>query len=721
MRARIDQLNRRAWNDMQTDFQEALALAREALAESERISYSEGGAFACLNIGWIMCYLGRSDESRVAFEKAQKYYAALDDPLGRSKALNGLGVMNYHVSRYERALDYYTQSLDVARRHGLRDREAATLNNIGEVCADLGNYKEGLDYFLKAYDTAPEAHSPELRAVILLNIGKSFVLQENFVLAEEFVRKALDLAESEKLSILVASCWDMLGRISRGTGDDPEAELRFRKAVALAEKFQSCREIIEAQLDLGSLLLGRGGIDEAWEILDRAARTADEVHANSLYFAALERLAEAHERKGDFRTALDYFRRYARYEREVQNEDTTRKIKDVQVQYEMERTLREAEIYRLRNIELKEKSDGLEEVNKQVLTISEIGRRITSSLDMATVISTLYESLCTLMVTDLFALAFYDSSTESLRYAAYIEDGQNIARGSVPLDPGKSFSAWCVRNASRVFIRDLESEYRDYLEGEPKNLQGRQGRSFIYLPLSIENTVIGVMMVQSWKKESYTDHHLRFLTALAPYVAIAMENAMIHVRMEELNHELKREKEQLERATQQISYLANHDSLTGLPNRRLLFELLRKSLEIAHRAGTKVGILYVDLDDFKPINDRFGHVAGDRTLAEIAARLQSALRASDTIARVGGDEFIAVLNQVRGRPDVEAAARKVLEACDAPIETLGEPCRIGASMGIAIFPDDGDTLEGILHCADSAMYTIKHTTKRGYAFYGAKS
>ncbi|MCK7503661.1 MAG: GGDEF domain-containing protein [Desulfobacterales bacterium] len=197
-------------------------------------------------------------------------------------------------------------------------------------------------------------------------------------------------------------------------------------------------------------------------------------------------------------------------------------------------------------------------------------------------------------------------------------------------------------------------------------------------------------------------------------MAIALENALIHVRVEELNRELQREKEQLERATHQISYLANHDSLTGLPNRRLLFELLRKSFDMARRSGSKVGIIYVDLDDFKPINDKFGHLAGrPRPGGDFRA---PAVRAPGLgHRRPGGRRRVrgAVLNHVRGKPDVESAARKVLEVCDAPLDFLGESCRIGASMGIALFPDDGDSWRALVHCADSAMYTIKHIFEKG--------
>jgi len=138
-------------------------------------------------------------------------------------------------------------------------------------------------------------------------------------------------------------------------------------------------------------------------------------------------------------------------------------------------------------------------------------------------------------------------------------------------------------------------------------------------------------------------HHLvadlpaGLLEPLAPYIAIAVENALIHDRLEELNKALSVEKRRLERATLKISHLANHDSLTGLPNRRLLFELANKALETARRAGSILGILFMDMDDFKPINDNFGHAVGDDLLRQVARRLHGAVRARPLHAAVPPD------------------------------------------------------------------------------------
>ncbi|MDA8425832.1 MAG: GGDEF domain-containing protein, partial [Treponema sp.] len=148
----------------------------------------------------------------------------------------------------------------------------------------------------------------------------------------------------------------------------------------------------------------------------------------------------------------------------------------------------------------------------------------------------------------------------------------------------------------------------------------------------------------------------------------------------------------------------------------LLFELLQKTFDISARSASKVAVIYIDLDDFKPINDRLGHFAGDKALVVMAERLRSLLRSSDTVARVGGDEYIAVLANVSDREQIRLAAAKILDGCVKSFSIDGHECCISLSMGIAIYPDDGSDIETIVGAADKAMYGIKRAQKNGFAF-----
>ena len=164
---------------------------------------------------------------------------------------------------------------------------------------------------------------------------------------------------------------------------------------------------------------------------------------------------------------------------------------------------------------------------------------------------------------------------------------------------------------------------------------------------------------------------------------------------------------ELERSRAALHVEATHDPLTGLANRRLFYDRLQQAIRHAHRYGGKVGILYVDLDRFKDINDKFGHHVGDAVLTEVAKRLSSCIRDSDTVARLGGDEFVVLLDGVQGREDYLAAAHKIEQALNANSSFYGLDVEIAASIGQALYPDDGADEDSLIRAADAAMYRIK--------------
>ncbi len=166
-----------------------------------------------------------------------------------------------------------------------------------------------------------------------------------------------------------------------------------------------------------------------------------------------------------------------------------------------------------------------------------------------------------------------------------------------------------------------------------------------------------------------------------------------------------------------LKYLAYHDRLTGLANRSLLFGRLSHSLSAAGRNHTRVATLFIDLDGFKEINDRYGHEGGDIVLKTVAGRFQSAVRASDTVARIGGDEFIVVLADITETAQVGPVADKLLATLEAPISLAeGRTCRVGASIGISMYPGNGREMDELLEAADNAMYQSKKSGRNRYQF-----
>ncbi len=167
---------------------------------------------------------------------------------------------------------------------------------------------------------------------------------------------------------------------------------------------------------------------------------------------------------------------------------------------------------------------------------------------------------------------------------------------------------------------------------------------------------------------------------------------------------------------QQAENLAKHDPLTELPNLRGTTESLHHTLAVARRGGFYVGALFIDLDGFKSVNDTFGHATGDVVLRAVADRLLSCVRDSDFVGRIGGDEFLVVLSHVRRPEDAGIVAKNIIKKISQPIDAGKDHCKIGASVGIAIFPDHGSDEASLIDAADEAMYTVKNIGKNTLAF-----
>ena len=170
----------------------------------------------------------------------------------------------------------------------------------------------------------------------------------------------------------------------------------------------------------------------------------------------------------------------------------------------------------------------------------------------------------------------------------------------------------------------------------------------------------------------------------------------------------------LARTAAELEHLAHHDPMTKLPNRTLLVERLAQAIAVAQRAKTQILVLYVDLDNFKSINDTRGHGAGDRVLEVTGERISAALRLGDIACRVGGDEFVLVCATTEAAADAERLAERLLNTIVVPIEIDGEYVSVGASIGMSVFPADGSTGEALIHAADSAMYSAKQSGRNRF-------
>jgi diguanylate cyclase (GGDEF)-like protein len=241
-------------------------------------------------------------------------------------------------------------------------------------------------------------------------------------------------------------------------------------------------------------------------------------------------------------------------------------------------------------------------------------------------------------------------------------------------------------------------------------------------------------------REEELAHRLRHAAAVE--LALAQEEQRLHtsaVLSERTEAELREVNERLvlatlgaqamtalaEQATAQMSYMAEHDFLTELPNRSLLTDRLERAMALGRRHGTRVALMFLDLDHFKHVNDSLGHLVGDELLRLVARRLVGCVRASDTVSRQGGDEFVLLLSGHEDRQHVQSLATKVLAQVAQPCalgDAPGAPVvDISCSLGLAIFPEHGEDPATLLLRADQAMYAAKRAGRNRWVIYAAAS
>ena len=267
-----------------------------------------------------------------------------------------------------------------------------------------------------------------------------------------------------------------------------------------------------------------------------------------------------------------------------------------------------------------------------------------------------------------------------------------------------------ILSVNPAFTRITGYGEAEVLGATPRLLKSDRHQDAFYAAMWSELTATGVWQGEIWNRRKNGEAFLEWLSInsiddgshpVNRYVAVFHDITELHLKDEHIRH------------------LAFHDPLTNLPNRALVQDRLQHAIERARRENARLAVLFIDLDRFKLVNDSLGHDIGDRLLMEVSRRLTDCLRKSDTIARLGGDEFLVLLTDFENLGEIAEVADKVIRRVGEPMTLNGHEVRIGASIGIALYPDDGDDLTALMKGADTAMYRAKEACRNSYRFHDA--
>ena len=268
---------------------------------------------------------------------------------------------------------------------------------------------------------------------------------------------------------------------------------------------------------------------------------------------------------------------------------------------------------------------------------------------------------------------------------------------------GTSPTGRAIRTGQTQINHDFQSNGTPAIWREAAVARGF--KSSIALPLTGGGRTFGALAIYAGAEGAFQDDEVALLQELANNLAYGIETL--------------RNRQQREVVEEKLAFLAHHDALTGLPNRLLLRDRFDHAMTQALRDHSKIALLFLDLDDFKQINDSLGHAMGDRLLVALTERLRSCVRDADTISRQGGDEFIILMGGLAETGTVVRIAQQILEAISEPFHVDDQQVTTSFSIGISLYPDDADAFDTLLKNADSALYHAKDSGRNAYSFFAA--
>jgi len=335
-----------------------------------------------------------------------------------------------------------------------------------------------------------------------------------------------------------------------------------------------------------------------------------------------------------------------------------------------------------------------ETINNVLYNISRAANSDTSLTQLYPIIR---EELSTIIDTTNFYIALFDKEKNTLYFSYYVDETG---------ERDKDFLASKYNNSDSIFnyiYKTGESLFLNYNKYKRMIARGdfvsydviTNKQVWLGVPLKVENKIIGSMLLQSYTDpDIYSKKDIKLMEFVSQQVATAIERKQIE---------------------EKLKFLSLYDFLTKLPNRVLFYDRMSQEIAYAKREQKKFALMFLDLDNFKKVNDKFGHDAGDKLLQEAAKRFNSLLRESDTICRLGGDEFIILLPRLKNpRENTEDVVQKIFSAFSEPFKIKNDSVNINLSIGIALYPDDGEKEEVLIKSADNAMYAAKKEGPNNY-------
>ncbi|OHD15932.1 MAG: hypothetical protein A2Y37_01075 [Spirochaetes bacterium GWB1_60_80] len=682
---------------------------KEAIALAERL-YKLAGAAADYHYQALSRYIaGFSEINRGEFAAATRFFEqghalclAHDLEALSVKFHNAFGALFFQLGSLTEALEEYEAGLAKARHLGLLKETGHFLINLSQIAQRKEHGKDALAFLDEAMTISEQLGDEVFTSSFLNNLGECLFIDGQIDRAEAVTRQSRALAA--RIGFRKHELIDLkrLADIALLRGDYQGALQLAGEALAAGNAEGFPEDAADAQLTIARAYGRLEDYPTAIREFDAAIARIEAQDFKLRLGPALEGRAQAKYSAGRFEEAYLDMCRSVEATRVWYREDSTRQIASLETAFRLDKIKQEA-------VAEREKRQQLEAINANLRIIGRIGKALTSTLEPADILSRMWQELKPSIPLGSLGIGVYSDAMQTIDFPMIVADGVIKPGLTIYMNDESSLAALCVRRRETIYLASAD-EARQLLGASSMiNHHGQSvQQTMVFIPMLREEIVTGLLTIQCTQTAAYSRETVEMLEAVSSYAAIAIENAKIMAKVEGFSRRIVNEKQALEQVAVKSSWLAEHDALTGLPNRLLLGRILEQTIGLAGMNGTKVVLLYMDLDGFKPVNDRYGHDTGDRILVLAAERLSRLFRSGDLVARVGGDEFIALAGGIKDRDSAKALAGKIGAVFREPFAVPEGRLAVGISVGFAIFPDDAADASSLVRLADQAMYNAKH-------------
>ncbi|CUO69409.1 GGDEF domain-containing protein [Clostridium disporicum] len=638
------------------------------------------------NYGWIQHELGNFNKAIDVHIEAYNIFQKQKNSEGILSAINAL-VGNYSfIQQFDKAIEYGMEGIELAEKCCNYQALNSIKNNMSITYVEIGEFEKAKE-LLEQIANLPNINANHNKIVNLMNLAECERELGNYELSLEYLESALGIAKSFATT-LIPGVLEQMGRTYCAKGLYNIADEKFQESINISRETEQKLCLNEALLYWSEVDLRVGRYKEAIIKLKEVEENIEIVNSirnkNKIY----SNISLAYKNIGDYENAYLYLEKVNMLQKEIFNKTRRESIKNLDKKREEE----ESKVYKF--------------LYNQMEVLYSVGQRITANLNRKNIYKIIAEEIKNLIQCDVLQISLINDEKKTLEYKLCMNLDDKLEMPPINLDDENRFGVYAINHKQEILINDLKREYYKYfnnfedfiekLAEEQSRTLERFSQSLIFVPIMIHSKVIGVIGVQAYEKNAFTLKDVNTLKILSTYIGIALENSRLY---------------------KEIKYRANYDVLTKIFNRR---EALRKSEKIYNKVKKyydSYWVMMVDVDNFKKINDTYGHQTGDKVLASIAKVIKESIRECDIVGRYGGEEFIVIVKDDKN--SYLKIAERIRNNIENTVINIGENeiIKVTSSIGITKMDATDKTFQQIISEADKALYKAKNSGKNKVVAY----